>query len=67
MKNNEKENDQKVRLILLIAMSAVIFGTAVMIITALLTLADLRGDVKQMNEQMDLFQQEMIRARGIDR
>jgi hypothetical protein len=64
MKNNDNAKDQKTRLILLICMSVIIFGTAVMIITALLTLTDLRNDVKQMNNQMDLFQEEMIRARG---
>lgn len=64
MKNNENAKDRKFRLILLVSMSVVIFGTAVMIITALLTLSDLRNDVKQMNDQMDTFQQEMIKARG---
>jgi flagellar basal body-associated protein FliL len=60
--NNKNEN-QKIRLILLIGMSVVIFVTAAMIITALLTLSDLRNDVKQMNDQMDVFQQEMVKAR----
>ncbi len=66
MKNKEGMGmaEQKFRLILLICMSVIIFGTAVMIITALLTLSDLRNDIKQMNIQMDNFQQEMIRARG---
>ena len=62
-KDNDSVSGQKIRLTLLIIMSAIIFGTAVMIITALLTLADLRNDVKQMDEQMDLFQEQMINAR----
>jgi hypothetical protein len=60
--SNKTEN-QKTRLVLLIGMSVVIFVTATMIITALLTLSDLRNDVKQMNNQMDVFQQEMVKAR----
>lgn len=66
MKSNENGTgtNQKTRLILLIGMSVVIFATAAMIITALMTLADLRNDVKQMNDQMDVFQKEMINARS---
>lgn len=68
MKSSEKggarTEDQKVRLLLLVGMSVVIFATATMIITAFLTLADLRGDVKKMNDQMDKFQQEMVKARN---
>jgi len=59
MKNDENGGGkkQRFRLVLLIVMSVVVFGTAVMIITALLTLSDLRNDVRQMNYQMNVFQQ----------
>ena len=57
---NETPKQQAVRYALLIVMSAVIFGTAIMIITALITLSDLRRDVRGMNDQIDKFQQQII-------
>jgi flagellar basal body-associated protein FliL len=63
MKNNENvgSKEQRFRLVLLIIMSVVVFGTAAMIITALLTLSDLRNDVKQMNQQMDVYQKDAVK------
>jgi hypothetical protein len=64
MRNKDKMYDQRLRVALLVVMGMVIFGTTAMIITALLTLADLRNDIRQMNQQMYNFQQEIIRVRS---